>query len=200
MVFDFLQFSQWFIRMYPHSFISPLRINVSAIESIFSVLKFTAGENLSLQATLDLFVEVITGQEVITNSNSECRHHDGIILVSESFTSNSRASRTSYSAWLVYDLFGLSRLKQFCFSANLSQSTIGGCQGSNAYTVIASSLGYQFVKLALPELTLSTLPSQWSEVIVNSMLCMTFSLMQRPEILTLKMPVECCRNDLHTCH
>lgn len=85
MVYGFLQFSQWFIRAYPHSFISPLRINVSAIESIFSVLKFTAGGNLSLQATLDLFVEVITGREVITNSNLECGYHDGIILVSESF-------------------------------------------------------------------------------------------------------------------
>jgi len=57
MVYGFLQFSQWFLAAYPDYFISPLRITVSAIESIFSVLKFTAGGNLSLQATLDLFVE-----------------------------------------------------------------------------------------------------------------------------------------------
>jgi len=94
MVYGFLQFSQWFIAAHPDYFISPLRINVSAIESIFSVLKFTAGGNLSLQATLDLFVEVITCREVITNSSSERSYHDDIILVSGSFTSNSRASRT----------------------------------------------------------------------------------------------------------
>ena len=110
----------------------------------------------------------------------------------------------SYSVRLVYDPFGLSEVKQFCFSANLSQSTIGGRQGSNACTIIASLVGYQFVKLALPELTLSTLPSQWFEAIVDSMLegNALHDLLFDGEArnLDIEDAVECCGNDLHITH
>ena len=157
MVYGFLQFSQWFMAAYPDYFISPLRINGSAIESIFRVLKFTAGGNLSASNYGSFCGRVITGREVIINSNSERGYRDDIILVSRSFTSSNEGSRMPYSVRLVFDPFGLSEIKQFCFSANLSQSTIVGRQGSNACTIIASLVGYQFVK---PELTLSTLPSQ----------------------------------------
>ena len=61
-------------------------------------------------------------------------------------------------------------MKEFCLSANFTQSSISGHQGSNACTIIASLVGYHFVKLDLPELTLSTLPSQWFDVLVDSML------------------------------
>ena len=174
-------------------FISPLKINGSAIESIFSVLKFTAGGNLSASNYGSFRGRVITGREVITNSNSERGYRDDVILVSGSVTSSSEASRMSYSVRLIYDPFGLNEMKQFCFSANLSQSTIGGRLGSNACTIIASLVGYQFVKLVLPEPTLSILPvsglklllTQWLRV----MLFMTFFLMGRPETLTLKMPL-----------
>ena len=65
---------------YPDYFISPLRINGSAIESIFSVLKFTAGGNLSVRNYGSFRGRVITGREVITNSNSERGYRDDIIL------------------------------------------------------------------------------------------------------------------------
>ena len=127
-----------FIAAYPDYFISPLKINGSAIESIFSVLKFTAGGNLSASNYGSFRGRVITGREVITNSNSERGYRDDVILVSGSVTSSSEASRMSYSVRLIYDPFGLNEMKQFCFSANLSQSTIGGRLGSNACTIIAS--------------------------------------------------------------
>ena len=204
MVYGFLQFSQWFMAAYPDYFISPLRINGSAIESIFSVLKFTAGGNLSASNYGSFRGRVITGRDVIINSNSERGYRDDIILVSGSFASSDGGSRMSYSVRLVFDPFGLSEIKQFCFSANLSQSTIGGRQGSNACTIIASLVGYQFVKLALPELTLSTLPSQWFEVIVNSMVegNALHDLLFDGEArnLDIEDAVECCGNDLHISH
>ena len=121
--------------------------------------------------------------------------------MSGSVTSSSEASRTSYSVRLVYDPFGLNEKKQFCFSANLSQSTIGERLGSNACTIIASLVGYQFVKLALPEPTLSILPSRWFEVIVDSMVegnalhDLLFDGEDRH--LDIEDAVEICGNDLH---
>lgn len=204
MVYGFLQFSQWFMAAYPDYFVSPLRINGSAIESIFSVLKFTAGGNFSASNYGSFRGRVITGREVITNNKSERGYRDDVTLVSGSFTSSSGGSGTSYSGRLVYDPFGLSEIKQFCFSANLSQSTIGGRQGSNACTIIASLVGYQFVKLALPELTSSTLPSQWFEVIVDSMLegNALHDLLFDGEArnLDIEDAVECCGNGLHISH
>ena len=204
MVYGFLHFSQWFIAAYPDYFISPLKINGSAIESIFSVLKFTAGGNLSASNYGSFRGRVITGREVITNSNSERGYRDDVILVSGSVTSSSEASRMSYSVRLIYDPFGLNEMKQFCFSANLSQSTIGGRLGSNACTIIASLVGYQFVKLVLPEPTLSILPSQWFEVIVGSMVegNALHDLLFDGEArnLDIEDAVESCGNDLHIAH
>lgn len=174
---------------------------ISEIESIFSVLKFTAGGNLSASNYGSFRGRVITGREVITDSNSERGYRDDVILVSGSVTSSSEASRTSYSVRLVCDPFGLNEKKQFCFSANLSQPTIGGRLGSNACTIIASLVGYQFVKLALPEPTLSILPSRWFEVIVDSMVegnalhDLLFDGEDRD--LDIEDAVEICGNDLH---
>ncbi|XP_068747328.1 uncharacterized protein [Montipora capricornis] len=202
MVYGFLDFSEWFLTAYPNNyFISPLRINGSAIESIFSVLKFSAGGNLSASNYGSFRGRVITGREVITSSNSERGYRDDVILISGSITSRIAESGTSYSVQLVYDPCGIQEMKQFCLSANLSQSSIGGRQGSNACTIIASLVGYHFVKLDLPELTLSTLPSQWFDVLVDSMLAgnalhdLLFDREARN--LDIEDAVESCGNDLH---
>lgn len=121
--------------------------------------------------------------------------------MSGTLTSSTEGSRASYSVRLIYDPFGLNEMKQFCFSSNLSQSSIGGRQGSNACTIIASLVGYQFVKLRLPELTLSTLPSQWFDVVVDSMLegNALHDLLFDGEArnLDIEDAVESCGNDLH---
>ena len=46
-VYGFRAFSEWFLQTYPTYFISPLRISVSAIESIFSQHKHAAGGKLN---------------------------------------------------------------------------------------------------------------------------------------------------------
>lgn len=47
MYHGFKGLSEDFIKDHPHHFISPVRINGSAIESIFSSLKYISGGNLS---------------------------------------------------------------------------------------------------------------------------------------------------------
>jgi len=201
MVYGFLKFSKWFTTKYPDYFISPLRINGSAIESIFSVLKYTAGGHLSASNYGSFRGRVITGREVVTNSNSERGYRDDVIHVSGSLTPSISGSKASYSVRLVYDPFGLSGMKQFSFSGNLSQSSIGGRQGSNACTIIASLVGYYFIKLGLPELSSSILPSQWFDAIVNSMVegntLHDILFDGEARNLDIEDAVESCGNDLH---
>jgi len=47
MVSGFSQLCDWFTDNLPGYYICPLRINGSALESIFSILKFASGGNLS---------------------------------------------------------------------------------------------------------------------------------------------------------
>ncbi|XP_068716510.1 uncharacterized protein [Montipora foliosa] len=203
MVYGFLQFCRWFNAVYPDYFVSPLPINGSSIESIFSALKFAAGGNVSASNYGSFRGRVIGGREVIDYRNSERGYRDDVILVSGSLTStiSNSGSRSSYSVRLVYDPFGINGLRQFSLSGNLSQSTIGGRRGSNACTLVASLLGFQFVKHGLPELTASTLPSQWFEVLVwamfegNALHDLLFDGEARN--LDIEDAVESCGDDLH---
>ena len=45
-VYGFKAFCEWFLQTYPTHFISPLRISGSAVESLFSQYKYTAGGKL----------------------------------------------------------------------------------------------------------------------------------------------------------
>ena len=81
-MYGFLQLCRWFNAVYPDYFVSPLQINGS-VESIFSVLKFAAGGNLSA-SNYGSFGRVIVVREVIANSNSECGYRDDLTLISGS--------------------------------------------------------------------------------------------------------------------
>lgn len=168
-MYGFLQLCRWFNAVYPHYFVSPLQINGS-VESIFSVLKFAAGGNLTA-SNYRSFGRVIVVREVIANSNSECGYRHDLTLISGSLssTSDNSGSRSSYSVCLVYDPFGINGLRQFPLSGYLSQSSqplVAVMEVCNACTLIASFLGFQFVKHGLPESSARTLPSQWFEVLV----------------------------------
>ena len=45
-VYGFKAFCQWFLSTYPTYFVSPLRLSGSAVESLFSQYKFSAGGKL----------------------------------------------------------------------------------------------------------------------------------------------------------
>ena len=45
-VYGFNAFAKWFLQAYPTHFISPLRVSGSAVESLFSQYKYSAGGKL----------------------------------------------------------------------------------------------------------------------------------------------------------
>lgn len=136
---------------------------------MFSLFKFCAAGNLSANNNGSIRGRVITGKEVVSNSNSERGYRDDRILVSGNLqqSETSAGSRVAYSVRVVFDPFGLDRVKEFHFSYNLCQSSIGGRQGSNACALIALLVGYRFVASSLPQLTRSTLPSLWFEAVTS---------------------------------
>ena len=116
------------MERHPGYFIAPLRINDSGIESMLSLFKFCAAGNLSANNCGSIRGRVITGKEVVSNSNSERGYRDDRILVSGNLqqSETSAGSRVAYSVRVVFDPFGLDRVKEFRFSYNLCQSLIGG--------------------------------------------------------------------------
>ena len=128
MVYGFTQFCTWFVERHPEYFIAPLRINGSGIESIFSLFKFCAAGKLSANNYGSIRGRVITGKEVVLNSNSERGYRDDRILVSGNLqqSETSAGSRVAYSVRVLFNPFGLDRVKEFHFFYNLCQSSIGG--------------------------------------------------------------------------
>ena len=99
------------MERYPGYFIAPLRINDSGIESMLSLFKFCAAGNLSANNCGSIRGRVITGKEVVSNSNSERGYRDDRILVSGNLqqSETSAGSRVAYSVRVVFDPFGLDR-------------------------------------------------------------------------------------------
>ena len=70
----FLLFCEWFFTYVSPDgryFISPLRVNGSALESIFSVLKHTSGGNLSAIAYSSALGRLINRKDLAVNQHSE---------------------------------------------------------------------------------------------------------------------------------
>ena len=137
-VYGFLSFCDWFFtNVSPDGkyFISPLRINGSALESVFSVLKHSSGGNLSALNYGPVLGRFIYRKgEVVVNRNSETGYRDiSLNLDGQLSDVNSpiqvKADRVS------------NNMCQFKFPLEISQSTIGGRQGSNACTLIAIEFG-----------------------------------------------------------
>lgn len=170
MVSSFLGFCESFFRTFgaPY-FITPLRINGSSIESLYSLLKFGAGGHLSALNYGSGLACVKARTEVSRVTDSGKGYRDETLVLSPKNTAT--ASPTSC---LIADLvreanvYGLPVL-QFTLPAELCHSEFGGRHGSNACTLICIFLGLQFKKHQLPSLMASTsLPSQWQKAIANA--------------------------------
>lgn len=46
-MYGFISFAEWFLEEYPEHFVSPLRLSGSAVETLFSQFKHSAGGKLS---------------------------------------------------------------------------------------------------------------------------------------------------------
>ena len=60
-----------FLTKHPGYFISPIRINGSAVESIFSSLKYIAGGNLSSTNYATSLSSLVTQKDIQINEHSE---------------------------------------------------------------------------------------------------------------------------------
>lgn len=145
-------------------FISPLRINGSALESIFSVLKHTSGGNLSAIVYSPALGRLISRKSLslTKNKNSEKGYRDqSLNLDGQSISSGGQISIKCTNA--------NRNLCQFIFPQHIAQSSIGGRQGSNACTIISVKFGDYCMQHKLDVSLLWTqLPQLWTSLFVNA--------------------------------
>ena len=147
-------------------FISPLRINGSAIESIYSVLKFASGGNLSALSYGPALGKLVNRKDMVQNKYSEKGYRDVTLNVSGSHGGNVSTSITNVA---VHSQKLSNSLSIFSFPANVAQSTVGDRQGSNACTIIAVRFG-DYCKEQNLDISLlwSQLPNVWVDSFVNA--------------------------------
>jgi len=169
MVSSFLSYSDWFFTHGPGNnineyFIAPIRINGSSIESLFSRLKFGAGGHLTALNYRSGLARIQARIEVNRYTDSGKGYRD------ESVVPSHNSAQTVHSTDLCIE--GRSRAfnlnaTEFLFPNSVSQSTIGDRRGSNACTLIATLVGYSFVKKDLPLINTIRLPAIWGTTVVN---------------------------------
>ncbi|KAL9953963.1 hypothetical protein ACROYT_G041447 [Oculina patagonica] len=165
----FLMFCDWFFdNVSPNGkyFISPLRINGSAIESIYSILKFASGGNLSALSYGPSLGKLINRKGMQQNKNSEKGYRDVVLNIGGSAAANVEGCTSN----LVIPCQRLSNCHcVFTFPTNISQSTVGDRLGSNACTLIAVKFGaYCFHNKLDISLLWNQLPDVWVNSFVNA--------------------------------
>lgn len=147
-------------------FISPLRINGSAIESIYSILKFASGGNLSALSYGPALGKLINRKDMAQNKYSEKGYRDVLLNISGEDGANVSGSIINLSV-------PCQKLSSshciFSFPASISQSTVGDRQGSNACTIIAVKFGDYCHQQKLDiSLLWNQLPNIWADSFVNA--------------------------------
>ena len=115
-------------------FISPLRINGIAIESIYSVLKFASGGNLSALSYGPALWKLINRKDMAQNKYSEKGYRDVLLNISGGDGANISGSIINAKNYQVHTVF-------FSYPDSMSQSTVGDRQGSNTCTIIVVKFG-----------------------------------------------------------
>ena len=67
----FVGLCEEFLSLYPAYFISPIRVNGSAVESIFSCLKYISGGNLSATNYTSSLTSYLSQSDDVTNPHAE---------------------------------------------------------------------------------------------------------------------------------
>ena len=167
MVSSFLHYSESFVYHVPAEegyFIAPIRINGSGIESFFSKLKFGAGGQLSAINYGSGVARIQAKTEVDRVTASAKGYRDESVIVQ-----TTPVLPRSDVAVLVEGRskpYGFS-VTEFLFPFKISQSSLGGRNGSNACTLIAIFVGNYFLRNMLPNISSIVLPVEWSSAVVN---------------------------------
>ena len=170
MVSSFLSLCEWFFATFqaPY-FISPLRINGSSIESLYSLLKYGAGGHLSALNYASGLARVKARMEISRVTDSGKGYRDQTVVTPPESTELTPPPRCpTAEIQKECNCYGLP-VAQYTLPAELCQSEFGGRDGSNACNLICIFLGLQFKKRQLPSLQASTsLPPQWKAAIANA--------------------------------
>ena len=148
MVSSFLHYSEWFFSHVPAEegyFIAPIRINGSGIES-FSKLKFGAGGQLS---AINYGSEVarIQAKTEVDRVTASANRDESVIVQTTPVLPRSDVGVHVEGQSKPY---GFS-VTEFLFPFNISQSSLGGRNGSNVCTLIAIFVGNYFFKKRRPK-------------------------------------------------
>ena len=147
-------------------FISPLRINGSAIESIYSVLKFASGGNLSALSYGPALGKLINRKDMVQNKYSEKGYRDVPVNIGGLDGETVSSLTTSI---LVHSQKFSGSLCSFSFPSYMAQSTLGDRHGSNACTIIAVKFGdYCHQQNLDVSLLWNQLPKVWVDSFVNA--------------------------------
>ena len=172
MVSSFLSFCEWFFATFqaPY-FVTPLRINGSSIESLYSLLKFGAGGHLSALNYGSGLTRVKARVEISRVTDSGKGYRDQVVVTPpESTELSAPTTCLAVDVPKECNCYGLP-VSQYTLSAELCQSEFGGRDGSNACTLICIFLGLLFKKQRFSSLLSSTsLPPQWKTSIANAIL------------------------------
>ena len=137
-----------------------MRINGSALESIFSVLKYGSGGNLSAISYGSSLGKLINRKDQARNRYSEKGYRDVVLNIDGQSLSNNleiKCKRLSNCHC------------RFEFPASVSQSRVGGREGSNACTIIAVKFGAYSQDNNLDiSLLWNQLPNIWIDCFVNA--------------------------------
>ena len=147
-------------------FISPLRISGSAIESIYSILKFASGGNLSALSYGPALGKLINRQDMTQSKYSEKGYRDVTLNIRGLVGDHVSSSISNMS---VHSQKLSSSLIIFSFPANVAQSTVGDRHGSNACTITAVRFG-GFCNQHKLDISLlwNQLPNIWVDSFVNA--------------------------------
>lgn len=153
-MYCFLQFSKYFFENFPGYSLSPLRMSISRLESLFGSLKFQAHGNLSAGNYGSSLGRVKVRRELNPTSRAishdQMNYRDEEAMVSEPpHISNTAASDHIHLPNYLpipahYVPYGFNGVKEFIFPFHISQSTLQGRNGSSACTLIALAMGHKF--------------------------------------------------------
>lgn len=167
MVSSFLHYSKSFVYHVPAEegyFIAPIRINGSGIESFFSKLKFGAWGQLSAinYGSGVACIQAKTEVDRVTASAKSYRDESVIVQTTLVLPQSDVAVHVEGRS----KPYGFS-FTEFLFPFNISQSCLGGRNGSNACILIAIFVGNYFLRNMLPNISSIVLPVEWSSAVVN---------------------------------
>lgn len=172
MVSSFLRFCEWFFANFkaPY-FVTPLRINGSSIESLYSLLKFGAGGHLSALNYGSGLARVKARVEVSRVTDSGKGYRDQVVVTPPESTEIPRPTTCpTVDVPKECNCYGLP-VAQYTLPSDLCQSEFGGRDGSNACTLICIFLGLQFKKQKFSSLlSFTSLPRQWTTAIANAII------------------------------